>query len=178
MGNCYPGLEFDLRQLDTRFFPGLTFDFLGITDASNERTIEKALLLRLRDFLIELGVGFAFVGSQYRLEVEGDEFFMDLLFYHTRLHCYVVIELKNTAFRPEYVGKLNFYLAAVDELVRNQTVDAPTIGLVLCKSKKGTVVEVSTSSGDRLKVNVPSLGLTGWVHRDSHWPCPRLCLWL
>jgi len=67
-----------------------TFDFLGITDASNERTIEKALLLRLRDFLIELGVGFAFVGSQYRLEVDGDEFFMDLLFYHTRLHCYVV----------------------------------------------------------------------------------------
>ncbi|HNJ21405.1 MAG: PDDEXK nuclease domain-containing protein [Nitrospira sp.] len=118
-----------------------TFDFLGITDASNERTIEKALVLRLRDFLIELGVGFAFVGSQYRLEVEGDEFFMDLLFYHTRLHCYVVIELKNTAFRPEYVGKLNFYLAAVDDLVRNQTVDAPTIGLVLCKSKKGTVVE-------------------------------------
>jgi len=118
-----------------------TFDFLGITDASNERTIEKALLLRLRDFLIELGVGFAFVGSQYRLEVEGDEFFIDLLFYHTRLHCYVVIELKNTAFRPEYVGKLNFYLAAVDDLVRNQTVDAPTIGLVLCKSRKGTVVE-------------------------------------
>jgi len=118
-----------------------TFDFLGITDASNERTIEKALRLRLRDFLIELGVGFAFVGSQYRLEVDGDEFFMDLLFYHTRLHCYVVIELKNTAFRPEYVGKLNFYLAAVDDLVRNQTVDAPTIGLVLCKSKKGTVVE-------------------------------------
>jgi len=66
---------------------------------------------------------------------------MDLLFYHTRLHCYVVIELKNTAFRPEYVGKLNFYLAAVDDLVRNQTVDASTIGLVLCKSKKGTVVE-------------------------------------
>jgi predicted nuclease of restriction endonuclease-like (RecB) superfamily len=118
-----------------------TFDFLGITDASNERTIEKALVSRLRDFLIELGVGFAFVGSQYRLEVEGDEFFIDLLFYHTRLHCYVVIELKNTAFRPEYVGKLNFYLAAVDDLVRHKTLDAPTIGLVLCKSKKGTVVE-------------------------------------
>jgi hypothetical protein len=95
----------------------------------------------LRNFLVELGVGFAFVGNQYRLEVEGDEFFIDLLFYHTRLHCYVVIELKNTAFKPEYVGKLNFYLAAVDDLVRDKAVDAPTIGLILCKSKKGTVVE-------------------------------------
>lgn len=118
-----------------------TFDFLGITDATNERAIEKGLVERLRDFLIELGVGFAFLGNQYRLEVEGDEFFIDLLFYHARLHCYVVIELKNTEFKPEYVGKLNFYLAAVDDLVRDKAVDAPTIGLILCKSKKGTVVE-------------------------------------
>ncbi len=118
-----------------------TFDFLGLTDATNERTIEHGLIANLRNFLVELGVGFAFVGNQYRLEVEGDEFFIDLLFYHTRLHCYVVIELKNTAFKPEYVGKLNFYLAAVDDLVRDKAVDAPTIGLILCKSKKGTVVE-------------------------------------
>lgn len=118
-----------------------TFDFLGITDATNERAIEKGLVARLRDFLVELGVGFAFLGNQYRLEVEGDEFFIDLLFYHTKLHCYVVIELKNTEFKPEYVGKLNFYLAAVDGLVRDKKVDAPTIGLILCKSKKGTVVE-------------------------------------
>ena len=118
-----------------------TFDFLGITDATNERAIEKGLVTRLRDFLVELGVGFAFLGNQYRLEVEGDEFFIDLLFYHTKLHCYVVIELKNTAFKPEYVGKLNFYLAAVDDLVRDKKMDAPTIGLILCKSKKGTVVE-------------------------------------
>lgn len=117
------------------------FDFLGITDAVHERAIEKGLVTRLRDFMVELGVGFAFVGNQYRLEVEGDEFFIDLLFYHTRLHCYVVIELKNTEFKPEYVGKLNFYLAVVDDLVRDKTMDAPTIGLILCKSKKGTVVE-------------------------------------
>lgn len=117
------------------------FDFLGITEATNERSIEKGLVARLRDFLVELGVGFAFLGNQYRLEVEGDEYFLDLLFYHTKLHCYVVIELKNTEFKPEYVGKLNFYLAAVDDLLRNKEVDAPTIGLVLCKSKKGTTVE-------------------------------------
>jgi predicted nuclease of restriction endonuclease-like (RecB) superfamily len=118
-----------------------TFDFLGITDATNERTIEKGLVARLRDFLVELGVGFAFLGNQYRLEVDGDEFFIDLLFYHTRLHCYIVIELKNTEFKPEFVGKLNFYLAAVDDLVRDKKHDAPTIGLILCKSKKGTIVE-------------------------------------
>lgn len=117
------------------------FDFLGITDVTNERAIEKGLVTRLRDFLVELGVGFAFLGNQYRLEVEGDEFFIDLLFYHTKLHCYVVIELKNTGFKPEYIGKLNFYLAAVDDLVRDKKMDAPTIGLILCKSKKGTVVE-------------------------------------
>jgi predicted nuclease of restriction endonuclease-like (RecB) superfamily len=118
-----------------------TFDFLGLTDAANERTIENGLIIHLRDFLVELGVGFAFLGNQYRLEVEGDEYFIDLLFYHARLHCYVVIELKNTAFKPEYVGKLNFYLAAVDDLVRDKQQDAPTIGLLLCKSKKGTTVE-------------------------------------
>ncbi len=116
------------------------FDFLGITDASNERAIEKALVERLRDFLIELGVGFAFVGSQYRIEVEGDESFIDLLFYHLKLHCYVVIELKNTDFKPEYTGQLNYYIAAVDDLVRDATQDGPTIGLILCKSKKQTKV--------------------------------------
>ena len=117
------------------------FDFLGITDACNERHIEKSLINHLRDFLIELGVGFAFVGSQYKLDIEGDEFYIDLLFYHTRLHCYVVIELKNTEFRFEYTGQLNGYLAAVDDLVRDPKRDEPTIGMILCKSKKKTMVE-------------------------------------
>lgn len=117
------------------------FDFLGITDASNERHIEKSLINHLRDFLIELGVGFAFVGSQYKLDIEGDEFYIDLLFYHTRLHCYVVIELKNTEFKFEYTGQLNGYLAAVDDLVRDPKRDEPTIGMILCKSKKKTMVE-------------------------------------
>lgn len=118
-----------------------TFEFLGIMEPTNERTIEKALIDHLKDFLIELGVGFAFVGSQYRLEVAGQESFIDLLFYHTRLHCYVVVELKNTAFKPEYTGQLNYYIAVVDDLVRDKTHDAPTIGLLLCKSKEQTMVE-------------------------------------
>ena len=117
------------------------FDFLGLTDAANERAIEKGLIQHLRDFLIELGVGFAFVGSQYKLDIEGDEFYIDLLFYHLKLHCYVVIELKNTEFKFEYTGQLNGYLAAVDDLVRDPSHDAPTIGLILCKSKKQTMVE-------------------------------------
>lgn len=117
------------------------FDFLGLLDPTNERTIEKALIHHLKDFLIELGVGFAFVGSQYRLEVAGQESFIDLLFYHTRLHCYVVVELKNTAFKPEYTGQLNYYIAVTDDLLRDKTVDAPTIGLLLCKSKEQTIVE-------------------------------------
>jgi predicted nuclease of restriction endonuclease-like (RecB) superfamily len=117
------------------------FDFLGLTDPTNERIIEKGLIAHLRDFLIELGVGFAFVGSQYKLTVEGDDFYIDLLFYHTKLHCYVVIELKNTDFKMEYTGQLNGYLAMVDDLVRDPVHDAPTIGMVLCKNAKKSVVE-------------------------------------
>ncbi len=125
-----------------------TFDFLELTDQINERALEKALITHLRDFLVELGVGFAFVGSQYKLDIEGDEFYIDLLFYHTRLHCYVVIELKNTEFRFEYTGQLNGYLAAVDDMVRDAVVDAPTIGLILCKSKKQTMVEYALRGMD------------------------------
>ena len=125
-----------------------TFDFLGLTDAVHERVIEKALIANLRDFLVELGVGFAFVGSQYKLDIEGDEFYIDLLFYHTKLHCYVVIELKNTDFKFEYTGQLNGYLAAVDDLVRDKERDAPTIGIILCKNKKAKVVEYALRGVD------------------------------
>ena len=116
------------------------FDFLTLKVAAQERDLERALVERIRDFLLELGVGFAFVGSQYRLEVEGDEYFIDLLFYHLKLHRYVVIELKMTEFKPEYAGKMNFYITAVNRLLRDER-DDPTIGIVLCRSKKRTVVE-------------------------------------
>ena len=144
------------------------FDFLNLTSATQERELEKALVERIRDFLLELGVGFAFVGSQYRLEVSGNEYFMDMLFYHLKLRCYVVIDLKVTEFRPEYTGKMNFYVAAVDDLLRHPD-DQPTIGIVLCKSKNKTVAEyalrnVSTpiavtthSLPDQLKANLPTI---------------------
>ena len=116
------------------------FGFLGLEDEAQEREVEKALVQHMRDFLLELGVGFAFVGNQYRLEVGGDEFFLDMLFYHLRLRCYVVVELKAVPFKPEFAGKLNFYLSAVDDLVRHPD-DGPTIGLLLCRGKNKTVAE-------------------------------------
>jgi hypothetical protein len=99
----------------------------------------------MQKFLLELGVGFAFVGSQYRLEVEGDEFFVDLLFYHLGLGCFVVIELKTTDFKPEYSGQINFYVNVIDDKLRRPT-DNPTIGIILCRSKKKSVVEYALRS--------------------------------
>ena len=116
------------------------FEFLGIGEEAKERDLEQALLRHMRDFLLELGVGFSFMGNQYHLEVGGEDFYIDLLFYHVRLRCYVVIDLKMTAFKPEYSGKMNFYVAAVDDLLRHPD-DQPTIGLVLCKSRNTTVIE-------------------------------------
>lgn len=124
------------------------FDFLGLGDEAHERDIENALVRHITKFLLELGSGFAFVGRQFRLEVEGDEFFVDLLFYHTRLKCYVVVELKATAFKPEHAGQLNFYLTAVDRQVKAPD-DKPTIGLLLCKTKKRMIAEYALSGIDK-----------------------------
>lgn len=116
------------------------FDFLGMTDEVQERDLENALMRHITQFLLELGAGFAFVGRQYRLEVGGDEFFIDLLFYHLKLRCYVVVELKTTPFKPEYAGQLNFYLSAVDAQLKAPT-DQATIGLLLCKEQNRLVAE-------------------------------------
>jgi predicted nuclease of restriction endonuclease-like (RecB) superfamily len=116
------------------------FDFLGLGEERSERILERGLIDHIRDFLMELGVGFAFLGSQYPIEVSGNEYRLDLLFYHVKLHCYVVIDLKMGEFEPEFSGKMNFYVAAVDNLLRSPQ-DEPTIGIVLCKSKDKTTVE-------------------------------------
>ncbi len=116
------------------------FDFLGLTDQAQEREIENALVRHVTEFLLELGAGFAFVGRQVLLDVGGDEFFIDLLFYHLKLRCYVVIELKGGKFKPEHLGQLGFYLTAVDRQVKSEQ-DNPTIGLLLCKSKNKVVAE-------------------------------------
>lgn len=124
------------------------FDFLGLGDEAHERDIENALIRHITRFLLELGSGFAFVGRQFRLEVGGDEFFIDLLFYHTRLKCYVVVELKATAFKPEHAGQLNFYLSAVDAQIKASD-DRPTIGLLLCKTQNRLVAEYALSGIDK-----------------------------
>jgi predicted nuclease of restriction endonuclease-like (RecB) superfamily len=116
------------------------FEFLSLAKEAHERDLERALINHLRDFLLELGVGFAFMGSQYPLEVGGQEFRIDLLFYHVRLRAYVVVELKAQDFRPEFSGKMNFYLSAIDDTLRHPD-DQASIGIILCKSKNKVVAE-------------------------------------
>ena len=123
-------------------------DFLGLPDEAQERAVEGALVKHVSEFLLELGAGFAFVGRQVLLDVAGDEFFIDLLFYHLKLRCYVVIELKGGKFKPEHLGQLSFYLTAVDEQVKHPQ-DGPTIGLLLCRSKNKVVAEYALRNMNR-----------------------------
>lgn len=116
------------------------FDFIPFKEDMVERDIERALVKDITKLLLELGTGFAFLGNQYHLNVGGDDFFIDLLFYNLNLRCYVVIELKTGEFKPEYAGQLNFYLSAVDGILKRDT-DQPSIGLLLCKSKNNLVAE-------------------------------------
>ena len=115
-------------------------DFLHLKENHDEQELEQALLTRMNRFLIEMGGAFAFMGNQYRIEVGGQEFFIDILLYHRRLHCLVVIELKVGEFKPEYVGKMQFYLAALDDLIKQKN-EKPSIGIILCKEKNRTIVE-------------------------------------
>jgi len=124
------------------------FDFLGLGEEAQERDIEGALIQHITRFLLELGAGFAFLGRQFRLEVAGDEFFIDLLFYHTRLKCHVVVELKASAFKPEHAGQLNFYLGAVDAQIKVPD-DKPTIGLLLCRTQNRLVAEYALSGMEK-----------------------------
>ncbi len=116
------------------------FDFIPFAEDMVERDIEQALVKDVTKLLLELGTGFAFLGNQYHLNVGGDDFYIDLLFYNINLRCYVVIELKTGEFKPEYAGQLNFYLSAVDGILKKEA-DNPSIGLLLCKSKNALVAE-------------------------------------
>jgi predicted nuclease of restriction endonuclease-like (RecB) superfamily len=121
------------------------FDFITTNDENKERHLQQALLANIRRFLLELGVGFTFVGSNYHIVVGNEEFYIDLLFYHIRLHCYIVIELKAGSFKPEYVGKLNFYMTAIDRQVKEPE-DKKTIGIMLCKTKNKVTAEYALSN--------------------------------
>jgi predicted nuclease of restriction endonuclease-like (RecB) superfamily len=148
------------------------FDFLTMSGDAAERELERGLIEHIRKFLLELGAGFAFVGSQYHLEVGGDDFYVDLLFYHLRLRCFIVIDLKAGAFRPEDTGKMGFYLAAVDDILRHPD-DKPSIGIILCGTRKKLIAEyalrnsnapigvseyrMTTALPEDLKKNLPSV---------------------
>ena len=136
------------------------FDFLTLTSEAQERDLEKGLLEHLRQFLIELGTGFAFVGSQVPLEVGGEDFKIDLLFYHLKLRCFCVIDLKMTPFKPEYAGKMNFYLSAVDDMLRHPD-DQPSIGLILCKTKNRIIAEYA------LRNTATPMGISEFKHLEK-----------
>ncbi|MEO1616290.1 MAG: PDDEXK nuclease domain-containing protein, partial [Planctomycetota bacterium] len=148
------------------------FDFLMLTKQHNERELEAGLLEHLTKFLLELGAGFAFVGNQFKIDVDGDEFRIDLLFYHLRLHCYVVVELKVDKFKPEYAGKLHFYISAIDSQVRTAP-DAPTIGILICKSKSDIVVEYSLRDL-RKPIGVSEYQVTGNLPDDLRSSLPTI----
>ena len=116
------------------------FDFLTLEEEYREQELELGLIGHIQKLLLELGKGFAFIGRQYHLEVGGEDYYLDFLFYNLNLRCYCVIELKDTAFKPEYAGKLNFYLSAVDDKLKKDT-DNPTIGILLCQTKNKLIVE-------------------------------------
>ncbi|MGB6299669.1 MAG: PDDEXK nuclease domain-containing protein [Rivularia sp. (in: cyanobacteria)] len=136
------------------------FDFLTLGEKALEKDLEKALTEQIRSFLLELGVGFAFLGSQYHLEVGEQDFYIDLLFYHVKLRCYIVIDLKIEEFKPEFSGKMSFYVSAVDDLLRHPD-DKPTIGIILCKTKNRTIVEYALRD-----MNKP-IGVSTYQLRDA-----------
>jgi predicted nuclease of restriction endonuclease-like (RecB) superfamily len=140
-----PKLQSDLAR--ETFKNPYVFDFLSKTDEMQERDLESALIQHLKKFMLELGKGFAFVGNQYRLQVEGDEFIIDLLFYNYLLHSFVLFELKLCEFQPEFAGKLNFYINAVDAQLKGPA-DKPTVGILLCKTPNATVVKYALKGVD------------------------------
>jgi predicted nuclease of restriction endonuclease-like (RecB) superfamily len=148
------------------------FDFLALAENARERDLERGLLEHIRKFLLELGVGFAFVGSQVHLEVEGEDFYLDLLFYHLRLRCFVVIDLKMEPFKPEFAGKMNFYLSAVDARLRHSG-DQPSIGIILCKTRKRLIAEYALRN-TRTPIGVSQYMLTRTVPSELKSSLPSV----
>ena len=138
--NVLPSLQSDLARCI--FKDPYNFSFLGTMALQNELDIEKTLTDKVTDFLLEMGQGFAYIGRQYHISVDDDDYYIDILMYHLKLHCYVVVELKAVEFKPEFISKLNFYISAVDEYVKSPE-DKPTIGLLLCRNKSAKKVEFS-----------------------------------
>ena len=140
------------------------FDFLTLKDNYKEKELENAMLERIKDVLVELGKGFSFVGNQYKISTDNNDYYIDLLFYHLDLRCYIVIELKTTEFKPEYIGQLGFYVVAVDETLKKET-DNQTIGLLLCKNKDKLMTKWSLKSSN-VPIGISSFELNKYVTKD------------
>lgn len=148
------------------------FDFLTLSTSAKEKDIENQLIHHLKKFLLELGKGFAFVAQQYRFAIAENDYSIDLLFYHIKLKCYVVIELKNTKFIPEYAGKINFYLSAIDTLLKNED-DKPTIGILLCRDKNN--IEAEFALRDLIKpIGISEFQLTEIIPEDLKSSLPTI----
>jgi len=149
------------------------FDFLSLGKEAQERDLERALVEKIKEFLLELGVGFAFLGSQYHVEMSGQDFYIDLLFYHHRLRCLVAIDLKMEDFKPEFAGKMNFYLSALDDLLRHPE-DHPSVGIILCKGKKKKIAEYALRDMHK-PMGVSEYRFTSKLPRDlaKALPAPR-----
>lgn len=137
------------------------FDITTLRDNYLEKELESAMVDKIKNTLIELGNGFSFLGNQYKVTLDGEEFFIDLLFYHVKLHCFIVIELKNTKFKPEYEGKMNFYLSIVDDTLKSE-IDNPSIGLILCKDKNKISVDYALRDINK-PIGVSSYELTKYL---------------
>ena len=140
------------------------FDFISLKKDYKEQELENELLIKIKNLLVELGKGFSFVGNQYKISMEDRDYYIDLLFYHLELRCYIVVELKATSFKPEYIGQLGFYVTAIDETLKKE-IDNPTIGLLLCKEKNKLSVEWSLK-GTNLPIGVSSYKLNKYIPRD------------
>lgn len=140
------------------------FDFITLRDGYKEKALEMAMINRIRNVLLELGNGFSFVGNQYKLTVGNDDYYIDLLFYHLKLRCYVVVELKANSFKPEYAGKMNFYLNAVNDMLKNEF-DNPSIGLILCQEKDKLTAQYSLKGIDQ-PIGVSSYKITKCLPND------------
>ncbi len=140
------------------------FDFITLKDSFKEKELESAMITRIRDVLLELGNGFSFVGNQYKLTIDKNDYFIDLLFYHLKLRCYVIVELKATKYIPEYAGKMNFYLNAVDEMIKNDN-DNQSIGLILCKEKDKLTANYSLKGIDK-PIGISSYEISKFLPKD------------
>ncbi|BBJ31323.1 hypothetical protein RAS_04320 [Rickettsia asiatica] len=169
--NTLPKLQSDLARSIIK--DPYNLEFLDIQGKIIERDLENKLIDNIKNFLLELGQGFAFVGNQYHIELEGEDYYLDLVFYHIKLKCYVVIELKTGKFKLEYAGKLNFYLNLMDRKIKDNS-DNPTIGLILCEEKQGITVEYAIE-GIQKSIGVSQFKLTETLPKklEKFLPTPQ-----